>query len=122
MEEIEWMSPETYIKNKLKSQGLLDFTDSQILEYRKKGKVPEGANVGHIWWASVTLRNPPQCSTCLEDTERYKKYKLTGDPSYCKRKSRGLDKKEEFEYDCCKFCLWWDWFEKKRAGIKKYKK
>jgi hypothetical protein len=64
---------------------------------------------GICFWKGITIpfENIPDCRTCKEDTEIFGKLV----------KENPKAKSYEFEPECFKACLWWEWFH----GVRKMK-
>ena len=79
----------------------------------KKTKIPEtcvhanhGDMCGICFWKGVTIPAEVilECRTCKEDNENFGRLV----------KDNPRAKNYEFEPDCVKACIWWDWFHNNR--------
>jgi hypothetical protein len=66
---------------------------------------------GTCFWNDITLppEQVPECSKCVEDTNKVKEL------------LKDNKDKIECEYNCCKSCLWFDYFDYKRNNLAKIK-
>lgn len=60
------------------------------------------------WWKGISIHPDavPVCLRCEEDTRRYK--------------TMTSKERLKFKPDCCRYCLWWDWFDKQRKQYSKW--
>ena len=81
-------------------------------------KYTQNCFCGDCWWAGISRiageHNSlslapeciPECTMCKNDTQKV----------FVKVNS-GIIKKIEIEPDCCKACIWWDWFHQIRKNM-----
>jgi hypothetical protein len=62
---------------------------------------------GKCWWAGISIAPEciPECTMCRNDTQKVSI-----------KVNAGI-KKVEIEPDCCKACIWWDWFHTIRKNM-----
>ncbi len=94
-----------YLKSKFNDDHI---SEKELKDFRKNGTLKKGRTMGELWWRSIRIEYEeiPPCSNCMKDTELYKEYIFSGS-------------KKSFDYrrfKCCKWCIWWDWFEKIRSN------
>jgi hypothetical protein len=61
---------------------------------------PSGGMCGICFWKGVTIYPVPECSECKEDTDRFGRLV----------KENPKAKNYEFDPECFRACIWWDWF------------
>lgn len=90
-------------------------SESNQNEYlKKKTAFPEdcekphqqGMMCGVCFWKGITMKTEyiPECQTCKEDTEKFGRMVKENPRAKC----------YEFEPDCFKACMWWEWFHNNR--------
>ena len=65
-----------------------------------------GGMCGTCFWAGITIPVVPECTVCKDDTERFGKLV----------KENPKAKNYDFEPNCFKACIWWEWFHSVRKN------
>lgn len=84
-----------------------EYLESKTTKYICPNHCKKPLTCGSCFWNAIQLppTNIPMCKVCIADTKMYEELLLN-------KKEKG------FKANCCKHCLWWDWFDHKRMVTK----